>query len=1282
MKKGMMVFTLCGLVAGMDAYCAHPTLSKSERVRDSNQRYFDLVISMNYVPEGNNNGNHQPAQDSQYSKQDEIEAIIQYWADAEYQSTQGAHLLRNINIFVGGENMDTCDVRWVKHPDAGLGGYLANKPHTLGRISDPQGSPYLKDYIYFVENSPAAGLLFTGDRLTWEQGGYTLGHEGGHYLYGLYDEYIGLDNAYILECQRVKCSIMGDYQPAFGQNYKYLNFSIQWQGGEKAYKGFREWENTRMTWQHAIFQRSCWETMAADLDKLPAPTWFTSKNELNARDSLRLQRPYYPELRYWAPKGTNAPIIKLDKNMPLANLPSREKLNIIWNPRPAKTVVIDRSSSMAGGGLDNAKSAACGLIDRIETGTAVSILAFDASVSLVHNFLVITNSANRTELKTAVNGIALGSGTAIGDAARTALNNLVSYGLSNRTATVYLLTDGGNNLGEDPYAVIPDYLANHVSFYGLGYGIEADVALAQMAMATGGTFVNGLASVMDVKEAFIEADALLSDRVIVAKGSAGPGITAVDIPIVIDSTLTNDFRLTVNVSGGPAAASLTLAPPGGAPALTATPQPESDGSATWDFWVAAPAQGVWLLTGTKQAGAELRYICDAKKRGGSYHLSIAAAEWSAEEGALGVFASLGYVASTDGAVVTAQLVLTNGVVMDAVCTNFATGVYAAVFAGGDKWLFEGAKVTVTASNPNGEAFETWREATCGVSQEMPDVPITENFMRVATMTVVFPRLKLTVLEGTGSGRYRPGETVAIAPTPTLPSHQFVFTSWIGDTQTVANVTQRQTTITVTNDMTVQAIYRAIPLPPPENFLIVNLATGATEYRLFHEAANAAPGTPAYTTYRQDVMMLRRITPDPMGDSYLLWWLNGNTYHEIDTRFSRVYYIGVFPVTQGQWHTLMGAYPPSTYQGADYPFHPAEQVSYADIRGSTLGGQWPGVKSVDSNSFIGKLRAISGGDFDLPTEGQWNRVMLYNWPLPPLSLIPEENVAWTSLNSGGTTKVVGTKPSGALGLFDMVGNVKEWCLDWSGSPGPDGTLIVDPVGPSSGTQRIQRGGSFKTSVSDTGDYGLSSYMRWGATPSTRADDVGFRVVFTYDTANVTINGTAQNIPVGMATPVSATNQPGYRFTGWAVDTTAASLGGQFVTNAPNTLVVIPPSATLTLTPLYEPLPLPDPPWHDVTYEEAPVLVTDFKVGVADGAVTLSWGGLQNEEVMGYAIEAKAALTDPGWDALFLEDGVEITEDGAGGFTASIPQALSNTEGEPYRFFRIRAVTERPTPPLPL
>jgi len=1243
MNKRLMLIGLCGLVVVTDAFCAKRP-QQCELIGDKG--YFDLVISHTGHPTGDNNGNHQPALDSQYSRQDEIEAIIQYWADGLYEATEGAHFLRNITIYTGGEKESTCDVQWIEQA---TGVPNANKTILTG-------DGHIRFYEEYVDWQ-GFKRTFMGNRANWELGGYALAHESGHYLYNLKDEYCNAFGDVLIEKHRVKSSIMTDQFLAAGRNYKYLNFSIKWQGGGTWFRSFKDWENTQKTEQHYEYERSGWETLVYEnKDRRKTDT---TRILNNLRD-----RPFYEELQLVAPKGMNPPVINLDASMPLASLPSRAHLNIIWNPRPVTTVVIDKSGSMAGGGLDNAKAAACDLIDRVEMGTAVSVLAFDANVTLVHNFLVVTNTANRTALKNAVNGINLGSGTAIGDAARVALNNLVSYGLSNRTATVYLLTDGENNRGEDPYGVIPDYVAKNVSLYGLGYGVEADAALGQMARETGGTFVNGLAGVMDVKEAFIEANALLTDRVIVAKGAVGAGVTAVDIPIVIDSSLTNDFRLTVNVSGGLGASSVVLERPGGAPVYTAAEKLESDGSTTRDFWVDAPVPGVWRLTGTKQSGATLRYICDAKMRGGSYYLSLSEAEWDEETGELIILSWLGREASTDGAVVSVQLVLTNGVVLTASCTNFSAGAYAAVFEGVDKWLFEGARVTVTASNPNGEAFETWREATCGAS-ETPDAPIGEDFRRIASMTVVFPRVKLTVVDGTGSGHYRPGEVVSITQRP--PSGAFSFTRWAGDTQTVANVNVPTTTVTVTNDMSLRVVYQANPPNPNSSHLVVDLHTGTVSFGTWHVPP---AGSVAYYEFRERYLVLRRFVP--AWHSYTLLWYSGSSGRSIETLFTRPVYLGVFPVTQGQWNSVMGAYPPSNYTGTGRAYHPAERVSYVNIRGNATSFPWPQSTAVDGNSFMGKLRTLTGLNVDLPTEGQWN------WVQNVGSLVPggEEMSGWVASNSGGQTRVVGTRPSCSAGMYDMIGNVKEWCLDRSNAPGNNGALVTDPVGSTSGTSRVQRGGSYLTTRANLGNYPFYLLARWTVSPTTIASDVGFRVALTYQDVSATINGVTQTFPAGVPIPIAAPNNPpGQRFTGWGVSTTATSLGSQFVTNAPNTLVTIPLGASLTLTPLYEPIPLPPPPYHDVTYEVAPVLVKDFKLGFVDGQIVLSWGGLAGETVLGYAVEAKASLTDPEWDTLFEDDGVTISQDGTGGFSAGIPEALENADGKRYQFFQIRAVVER-------
>lgn len=1212
-----------------------------------NNRYFDVVISYWEHPDGDNDGNRQASSDAQYSKQDEIEAIIQYWADGIYEMSEGVHFLRTVRIFSDDKSASACDVLWTEN--------LSGSPFVNERALDADCK------IRFADSSGIGSVL--GGRPNWEKGGYTLAHEGGHRFYGLYDEHCKLNNGDLAEDKKVKCSIMNKQQLAVGRNYKYLNLSIKWQGGGRWGRPFRDWEDTKETWQHFVYKMSCWESLVYEVTT-NAPGWQFWKDSAETISVFERERPFYKELQLVAPQGTNPPVINLNAGTALASLPSRAALNIIWNPKPVKAIVIDRSSSMEDGGLDDAKSAACDLINRIEKGTAVSVIAFDASVSTVHDFITITNDVERTALKNAVNGIDIGSGTAIGDAARAALNALVDYGATNGTGAVHLLTDGENNRGEDPYAVIPDYQEKHVTLYGLGYGGDADDALGQMAEETGGSFANGLASAMELKEAFIDTNAGLAGRVIAARGEADAAATAVDIPIVVDSTLTNDFRLTVNVGGS---ATLVLEAPDGT-VHTAVAQTENDGSLTWDFWIDAPEAGTWHLTGTKQAGATLRYICDAKTHGGSYHLSIAAAEWSEEEGALGVFASLSREGSIDGAAVSVRLELTNGVVAEAACTNFSAGLYAAAFPGGGKWLFEGAKVTVTADNPDGGAVETWRGATCGASAT-PDVPIAENFVRVATLTVVFPRVRLTVADGAGSGRYRPGETVAISTN--LPTNRFVFDHWAGDTQTVADVAAPLTAVTVTDDIAIRAVYRAVAADTIPDYMVVNLVDGAVAYA--HEPPPG--GWTSDPVYKTDKLVLRRVdvldkqqffftTPDGGGNPVSRWLLS---------KLTKPFYIGVFELTQRQWKNVTGAYPTNSVYtvASDRDVHPVDGVSYADIRGLSAGAG----SAVDENSFMGILRDLAGRAFDLPGEAQWNHAMSVDRD----TSIDEDTRAWTLWNSGDTTHEVGMKPAGLLGLHDVTGNINEWCRDWYVQViGTQSSTLTDFAGPSSGSARVVRGGSYDmTSLMGFGPHMGMPWRRWNAPPTNHFVTVGLRVALPLAQSAGVLNLGGQTLTANAGTlfPVAAEERAGYRFVGWDVQTSfGVSPGNEFSADAQCTLIRVPDDGEISLTPIYEALPPPAAPYSDVMYEEVPVQVKEFSVLPAADGVTVSWLVLSGQSVVEYAVLGKATLTDAQWDVLAPE-GFAIEEDGAGRMSAAVPLDAVNADGQPYRFFSVWALTEQ-------
>jgi len=178
--------------------------------------------------------------------------------------------------------------------------------------------------------------------------------------------------------------------------------------------------------------------------------------------------------------------------------------------------------------------------------------------------------------------------------------------------------------------------------------------------------------------------------------------------------------------------------------------------------------------------------------------------------------------------------------------------------------------------------------------------------------------------------------------------------------------------------------------------------------------------------------------------------NDESQHKV--KLTQAFYIGVFEVTQRQWEQVTGK-TAGAFKGLVLP---VEMVNYNDIRGSSAGAGWPATNSVDEASFMGALRAKTGlVTFDLPTEAQWEYACRAGTDSPYAGDLDE--MAWIKGNSGKTTHPVGQKRPNAWGLFDMHGNVFEWCLDWREEYSAGST--IDPKGEASGSARVIRGGSW-------------------------------------------------------------------------------------------------------------------------------------------------------------------------------------------------------------------------------
>lgn len=183
--------------------------------------------------------------------------------------------------------------------------------------------------------------------------------------------------------------------------------------------------------------------------------------------------------------------------------------------------------------------------------------------------------------------------------------------------------------------------------------------------------------------------------------------------------------------------------------------------------------------------------------------------------------------------------------------------------------------------------------------------------------------------------------------------------------------------------------------------------------------------------------------------------------------TRDYYIGKFEVTQGLWTVVMGKNP-SKNKNAIYP---VDNVSWNDCQ-----------------KFLKNLNAWTGRHFRLPTEAEWEFAARggnksKNYEFSGSNAISD--VAWNIHNSGLRAHKIATKQANELGIYDMSGNVFEWCQDWkrdySNSP------ETDPIGSEKGTLKVTRGGSWGVD-----GFSCRPSCRYFNNSSVHSVDLGFRL----------------------------------------------------------------------------------------------------------------------------------------------------------------------------------------------
>ena len=195
------------------------------------------------------------------------------------------------------------------------------------------------------------------------------------------------------------------------------------------------------------------------------------------------------------------------------------------------------------------------------------------------------------------------------------------------------------------------------------------------------------------------------------------------------------------------------------------------------------------------------------------------------------------------------------------------------------------------------------------------------------------------------------------------------------------------------------------------------------------------------------------------------WKDEKPAHQVT--LTNDYYMGKYEVTQALWQAVMGNNP-SDFKGDNLP---VESVSWDDCQ-----------------EFISKLNRITGKTFRLPTEAEWEYAARGGNKSRGYQYSGSNNlsdVAWYSDNSGKKTHAVGTKQPNELGIYDMTGNVWEWCQDWYGKY--SSSSQINPTGANGGSCRVCRGGGWFISARS-----CRSSCRYYYSPDSRIRFLGLRL----------------------------------------------------------------------------------------------------------------------------------------------------------------------------------------------
>ena len=297
----------------------------------------------------------------------------------------------------------------------------------------------------------------------------------------------------------------------------------------------------------------------------------------------------------------------------------------------------------------------------------------------------------------------------------------------------------------------------------------------------------------------------------------------------------------------------------------------------------------------------------------------------------------------------------------------------------------------------------------------------------------------------------------------------------------------------------RAVVTAWSLQSPPDYMVIDLSQDVSKDATadnvrYYTSVDALPdGGLANDVYRTTKLVMRRIPA--AGATYRMGSPVGEynrSANEVPhlVELTKDYYMAIYETTASQAWTVLAINP------GQKSMVPAGGSSFNAWRGPAAEGyDWPkNGHTVKSTSIVGNFRARTGfATFDLPTEAQWEFACRAGtetgWPTgynaSDAAALKKFAVIWST--ASGSMLAVGSLDPNRWGLYDMIGNAGEYCLDWYGAY--DATDTLDPKGPASGTDRVRRG-----TYAQDGTFGnFSSAKRGTWAPGTSYTHFGCRLI---------------------------------------------------------------------------------------------------------------------------------------------------------------------------------------------